>query len=167
MDVKTMDQGLLTRHPSLTPEQFSSHWYNKHAPLVVPMFLYLGVQHYEQIHGPFTVQESTSSSQFPIPDTQTFDGVVALPPAPLSGTLPAGTPAWVQAYYDEVVKVDEKRFLVSEALEHIVRVPPGSVKGIKKVVIEGGEVKIDVPEGVWEVWRGFEGRGKEEGKEGK
>ena len=44
-----MDQGLLIRNPSLTREEFSHHWYNKHAPLVIPMFLYLGVQHYQQV----------------------------------------------------------------------------------------------------------------------
>jgi EthD domain len=49
MDIKLMDQGLLKRKPSLTAEQFSTHWFTKHAPLVVPFFLALGVTHYEQV----------------------------------------------------------------------------------------------------------------------
>ncbi|CZT11773.1 uncharacterized protein RCO7_08654 [Rhynchosporium graminicola] len=153
-----MDQGLLIRNPGLTPEEFSKHWYTVHAPLVVPMFLYLGVRNYEQIHAPFDLPSSSSTL-----NTSTFDGVVALPPPPLSGILPEGIPRWVQAYYDEVVKVDEKRFLVSEALKHIVRVTPGSVGGDVRVVIGEGKVLVDVPERVWQVWRGYEEQsGKEE-----
>lgn len=71
-------------------------------------------------------------------------------------------PKWVQAYYDEVVKVDERRFLVSEALEHIVRMPPRTVQGTVRVVIQEGKALVEVPEGVWAVWREYEGRGREE-----
>ncbi len=80
---------------------------------------------------------------------------------------PPPMPAWKQAYYDEVIKVDERRFLVSEALEHIYRVGPGSVEGERKVVIDEGKPVIEVPEGVWEVWREYEKRGEKEGKEKK
>ena len=31
---------------------------------------------------------------------------------------------WKQRYYDEIIKVDERRFLIGEALETITRVPP-------------------------------------------
>jgi len=71
-------------------------------------------------------------------------------------------PSWVQAYYNEVVKVDERRFLISEALDHIVRVPPKTVVGTVKVVIKEGKVLVDVSEEVWGVWRGYEERGREE-----
>jgi hypothetical protein len=48
MDIKSMDQGLLKRNPSLTAEEFSTHWFTKHALLIVPFFLDLGATHYEQ-----------------------------------------------------------------------------------------------------------------------
>lgn len=70
-------------------------------------------------------------------------------------------PKWVQAYYDEVIKVDERKFLVSEALEHVVRVPPKTVVGTVRVVISEGRVLVDVGEEVWRVWRGYEERGRE------
>ncbi len=75
---------------------------------------------------------------------------------------PPPMPKWKQAYYDEVIKVDERRFLVSEALEHIFRVGPGSVEGVRNVVIRDGVALVEVPEGVWEVWREYERRGREE-----
>ena len=34
-------------------------------------------------------------------------------------------PRWKQAYYDEIIKVDERRFLEGEALDVLVRVAPG------------------------------------------
>ncbi|KAK0103124.1 hypothetical protein ONS95_000701 [Cadophora gregata] len=162
MDINTMDQGLLIRNPSLTREEFSHHWYHKHAPLVIPMFLHLGVQHYQQIHPPFTLAvspSSTSNTLIPL----SFDGVAGLPP---QSTLdaPSNLPKWVQAYYDEVIKTDERRFLVSEALEHIIRVPPKTVEGEVRVVIKEGKALIDVPEEVWRVWREYEERGRNEGE---
>lgn len=71
-------------------------------------------------------------------------------------------PEWVQAYYDEVVKKDERRFLVSEALEHIVRVGPRTVSGEVRVVIQEGRALVEVSEEVWGVWRGYEERGRKE-----
>lgn len=67
---------------------------------------------------------------------------------------------WVQAYYDEVIKVDERRFLVSEALDHIVRMPPRTVKGVVKVVIQEGKSLVKVDEEIWRVWREYEARGR-------
>ena len=51
-----------------------------------------------------------------------YSGAVAFPPQSALDSM--SLPAWKQAYYDEVIKVDEERFLVSQALEHIVRVAP-------------------------------------------
>lgn len=63
--------------------------------------------------------------------------------------------------------MDERRFLVSPALEHLVRVENGEgkegrIEGRVEVVIGEGRCKVDVPESVMEVWRGFEERGKKE-----
>jgi hypothetical protein len=78
---------------------------------------------------------------------------------------PAPMPKWKQAYYDEIVKADERRFLISEALDHIFRVDPGTVVGDKRIVIQDGKILIDVPEEVWSVWRSYEKRGENEGKD--
>jgi len=75
---------------------------------------------------------------------------------------PPPIPKWKEDYYKEVILPDERRFLVSEALEHIYRVGPGSVKGERKVVIGEGKCLIDVGEEVWKVWREYEERGKKE-----
>ena len=75
--------------------------------------------------------------------------------------FPGPMAAWKVAYYQEVILIDERRFLVSEALQHIHRVPPQTVKGERKAVIEEGNVLIDVPDSVWKVWREYEARGKE------
>jgi beta-galactosidase beta subunit len=64
----------------------------------------------------------------------------------------------MQDYYQEVVLVDERRFLISEALDHLHKLPPNTVVGEKKVVIQDGEVLIDVPERVWILWREYETR---------
>lgn len=61
-----------------------------------------------------------------------------------------------------MVKVDERRFLVSEALDHIKRVAPRTVKGEVRVVIQEGKPLVEVPEEIWSVWKEYEARGKEE-----
>ncbi|TVY71510.1 hypothetical protein LSUE1_G005785 [Lachnellula suecica] len=78
-------------------------------------------------------------------------------------TNSAEGPKWVMDYYREVVLVDERRFLVSNATEHLKMVEVGSVVGEKRVVIEDGKCKIEVPESVWEVWREYEKRGEDRG----
>ncbi|KAH7330470.1 hypothetical protein BKA65DRAFT_404485 [Rhexocercosporidium sp. MPI-PUGE-AT-0058] len=180
----------------MTREEFSSHWYNKHAPLVIPMFLHLGVQHYQQVPSPYSLPAplcpppplhplplhltklkhrlSAHPPQIHGPFTTTspdlnlhsFDGVAGLPSQEILAASSSAMPKWVQAYYDEVVKVDERRFLVSEALDHIVRVPPRTVEGVVRVVIQEGKALVEVPEGVWRVWREYEVRGREEEEEG-
>jgi hypothetical protein len=70
-----------------------------------------------------------------------------------------GMPKWKFDYYQEVVLADERRFLCSEAMEHILRVPPKSVQGERKVVIENGKCLIEVEDEVWRVWREYEKRG--------
>ena len=139
-----INQGLLKRNPSLTPQEFSESWYSRHAQLVVPFFLHSGVNHYEQvclplppphdkshthpqIHGPLHPISSTASASL-LALITSYDGAAGMPAQEILD-MPSQLPAWKQAYYDEVIKVDERRFLVSEALDHIHRVPPQSVKG--------------------------------------
>ena len=82
-----------------------------------------------------------------------------MPPQPMLDNPPP-MPKWKQAYYDEIIKVDERRFLISEALDHIYRVDPGTVKGDRKVVIEEGKSLVEVSEEIWKVWREYEARGE-------
>jgi len=58
--------------------------------------------------------------------------------------------------------VDERHFLVSEAIQHILRVSGGGVTGKKKVVIEDGQIAegVDVSDEIWKVWREYEKRGE-------
>lgn len=71
-------------------------------------------------------------------------------------------PQWKRDYYREVILADERRFLVSEALEHIKRVGPETVSGDEKVVIRDGKSVVDVPDTIWEVWRTYEARGQKQ-----
>ncbi|KFX88100.1 hypothetical protein O988_09154 [Pseudogymnoascus sp. VKM F-3808] len=154
MDINKMDQALLKRNPSLTPAEFSHHWYHVHAPLVVPFFLHSGIQHYEQMHSPLSTDD-------PNLDVSAWDGVAGLPPQEVLDA-PSQMPKWKEDYYCDVILPDEKRFLVSAALEHIFRVGPGTVKGERKVVIKEGKAVIEVGEEVWRVWREYERRGEKE-----
>lgn len=73
--------------------------------------------------------------------------------------MPTPMPKWKDDYYKEIILSDERRFLVSEALEHILRVDPGTVTGEKKVIIENGKCLVEVKEEIWKVWREYEIRG--------
>ena len=72
-------------------------------------------------------------------------------------------PKWKEDYYREVILPDEKRFLVSAALEHIFQVGPGTMRGDRRVVIQEGKAVVEVGEEVWRVWREYERRGETEG----
>ncbi|KAG9228175.1 hypothetical protein BJ875DRAFT_490138 [Amylocarpus encephaloides] len=150
-------QGLLIRNPKLTPEEFSKHWYNRHALVIVPFFLYCGVKNYVQIHAPVkTTQDDL--------DLASYDGAAETELTPLllaAITDPSSLPTWVVDYYKEVILADEREFLVSEAMKHIKQVEEGTVTGERKAIIEDGKVVIEVPEGVWETWRGYETKGGE------
>jgi len=76
-----------------------------------------------------------------------------------AATDPSKVPKYIMEYYAEVVVQDEKKMLVSSARDHLLRVEPGTVRGDRRVVIEGGKSLVEVPESVWEVWREYEKRG--------
>jgi hypothetical protein len=114
------------------------------------------------MHSPLTTLSPTLSALL-----STYDGVAGMPSQSDLDAFPPPTLAkWKLDYYQQVILVDERRFLVSEAMEHIHRVPPMTVEGTRKVVIREGKCLIDVPETVWEVWRLYEEWGKAEEKRG-
>ena len=111
-----------------------------------------------KIHGPLSTRD-------PDLNVSEWDGAAGMPPQDILDNPPA-MPKWKKDYYEEVILLDERRFLFSEALAHIKRVDPKTVTGDKRVVIEDGKSLVHVPESVWEVWRGYEKRGEvKEGKE--
>jgi hypothetical protein len=150
-----INQGLLKRNPSLTPQEFSESWYSRHAQLVVPFFLHSGVTYYAQVHGPLT----TSSSDL---DLTPFSGAAEMRSEDVLKIFAPDTPMprWKKEYYEEVILRDEKRLLVSLATEHLVQVGEGTVSGERRMIIQDGKSVIQVEEGVWEVWRGYEERRK-------
>ncbi|CAG8950165.1 hypothetical protein HYFRA_00008402 [Hymenoscyphus fraxineus] len=139
-------QGLLKRKPGTTQKEFSDHWYNKHAQLIVPLFLYCKVENYIQIHAPLTTSTSdpslTLSDWSGAAETQVTPLLLTLLTAPESDSIPR----WVVRYYQEVVLVDERRFLDGEAMTHVRMVEGGTVMGERKAVIEGGKVVVGVGE---------------------
>jgi hypothetical protein len=54
--------------------------------------------------------------------------------------------------------VDEKKFLDREAKEWFQKVDPETAEGNRRVIIEGGESLIEIPEKVMGVWREYEKR---------
>lgn len=101
------------------------------------------------------------STDDPNLDISAWDGVAGMPPQEVLDA-PSQLPKWKQDYYREVILVDEKRFLVSAALEHIFRVKPGTVKGERRVVVREEKALVEVGEEVWRVWREYERRGERE-----
>lgn len=147
-------QALLKRNPSMTPDEFTTAWL-RHGALVLPYFLSYGFQYYAQIHWPLT--PPVSNTALTSEELANWDGaaesIQAKPPIVLS----AEEEAWRSAYYHDVILPDERRFLVSPALDHL-KIAEG-VEGRKTVVIEGGKGMIDVPEEIMAVWMDYEKRG--------
>jgi hypothetical protein len=51
--------------------------------------------------------------------------------------------AFTDPYYLNVILPDERRFLISEAKQHMKVVPLGSIAGDRKVIIDGGKSVIE------------------------
>ncbi|EPE30925.1 hypothetical protein GLAREA_03892 [Glarea lozoyensis ATCC 20868] len=158
-------QALLKRNPKFTAEQFSDAWL-EHARLVVPLFLWCGVEVYVQTHAPLTLanpaQDLNISDYDGAATTHLTPSLLAL----VTKNEQVGIPGWVRRYYEEVVLVDERRVLVGEAMGHVRMVDEGEggevVKGGKRiVVIEKGELAEGF-EGGGDVWKRYEREGKGE-----
>ncbi|TVY53830.1 hypothetical protein LSUE1_G009495 [Lachnellula suecica] len=140
-------QSLLKRSPNMTLEEFKEQWLRGHAPKAVPLFLHFGVEYYVQIHAPLT----TTTPDLDL-TPYSVAGEATAPSALVTAmTTGAGTPQWVLDYYREVVLVDERRCLLTDSMKHMLPVPPGTVNGVKEVIIREGICEIEVPEAVWEV----------------
>ena len=75
-------------------------------------------------------------------------------------------PAMQDPYYLHIILPDERRFLLSNALEHICSLPVGSIVGERKVIIEDGKVAEGVDKEALErnmaVWREWEAKNKKD-----
>jgi hypothetical protein len=78
------------------------------------------------MHGPL-ITTSPSLSDL----VSSYDGVAGMPSPSDLDAFPPPMATWKLDYYREVILVDERRFLISEALKHIYRVPPMTVDGVK------------------------------------
>lgn len=111
----------------------------------------MGVVYYAQIHGPLTISTTTNINNLPqdliLAD---YDGAAELSWGPNRKEDSAKS----RDYYRKVILADEKRFLVSLALEHLVRVDARTVVGDKRVLIENGKacVELDEDAKIWDEW---------------
>ncbi|TAQ91475.1 hypothetical protein B7494_g129, partial [Chlorociboria aeruginascens] len=144
----SIGQALLIRNPKMTREEFSDHWFQKHARLAVPYFLSAGTSYYAQVHNPKLIDASSSTL-----DISAYDGAAEVV-FDATKTDPKAE-AQRARYYKEVILPDERRFLVSEALEHVLRVDENTVEGDKRVVIQDGKCVLEIGEDIWKVWEGF------------
>lgn len=162
------DQALLKRHPSLSPSAFKEYYIHHHGPLALPYFLDCGVTYYAQIHN---IRWASPEAEQAHPHIRLSDWDAAAECVfGAMGPPRAGNDSPVAERYDErFVLPDERRFLVSEAKEHLRVVEAGSFVGERVEFVVGGEVVVGEGEmeGVWERWREVEREVREEGEGGK
>ncbi|KAK5196697.1 hypothetical protein LTR99_005489 [Exophiala xenobiotica] len=140
-------QALLRRNATYTREQFSAHWL-KHAAKVTPWALENGITYYAQIHNPRLAPGVMVPSAL---NVSGWDGAAEM-------IFERGpdfkSTAKSDDYYQKVILPDERAFLMSEALQHLRWMDPGTVVGDKVVIIEDGKAMIDCEEtmGIWKDW---------------
>lgn len=64
--------------------------------------------------------------------------------------------AFTDPYYINVILPDERRFLVSEAKEHLLSVASGTIEGDRRIIIENGKALIGCANemAIWQEWEG-------------
>ncbi|RDI85895.1 hypothetical protein Vi05172_g4149 [Venturia inaequalis] len=135
-NTNAIPQALLRRKPFTTKEQFSTYWFEKHAAIVLPYFLANGVDYYAQIHDPILTTKISAEDL----NVSEWDGAAELK---FKDPKPEG-PEGANRYFQDIVLADERKFLVSEALEHYKMVDGGTVTGDRKVIIEDGKVVYEL-----------------------
>ncbi|KAG8989245.1 hypothetical protein FRB93_003685 [Tulasnella sp. JGI-2019a] len=154
--------GFLTRLSSLTHAEFSTHWLQKHAPIVIPWCLKYNIVAYTQTHIHPEIQAGVAD-KMKIPVLQ-YDGLAQMT---LGGSVEEFLEAFAHPYYLEVVAKDEKRFLDQgsqtsrESGSEVAKGATGkgwengatAVVGRPVDIILDGKAMIEVSEAVWEEWR--------------
>ena len=146
--------GLLKRHPSITREQFSDYWLNKHAPAAIPWALANGCVNYVEIHNLRPTKTTPADL-----DISGWDGAAELvfqPPPDFQESAKS------KDFFRKVVVTDEKKFLVDEARKHARFVDAGTVEGERVVLVENGKLVVgedgrpvvDITEAMkaWDEW---------------
>jgi hypothetical protein len=161
-DSPGIPQALIKRNPSMTKEQFSTHWFENHASIVIPYFLSVGVEYYAQIHNPVLLPDASTSPENQDLDISDWDGAAELKFADVKPERPHAEVEASTKYWKEVIVEDEKRFLVSPALDHVRRIAANTVDGERRVIIEDGKVVPGLNfDANLEVWNGFVSGGRE------
>lgn len=167
----TYSGGPLIRHPSFSHAEFSTHWLQNHAPIVIPYFLAGGsVLDYTQIHLPELHDRVGSDQSKEI--LKPFDGVALL--TRKKDAVSKMDPKLSQEYYQRVILVDERKFLhessgsspVKREGAEGVEVPKLGplewrdlaleVGGTEHLLVKDGVCDGDIKDGAWEEWKKWE-----------
>jgi hypothetical protein len=126
------------RRPDLTPEQFYTHWYTVHGPLVIPWALKYGVLEYTQFHTPSQLRALVTAglaSEFS--GSLDFDGAADW----YTNSYERYLAAFNDEYYRTVIEPDEWNFVdkgdLKEGRREVVRAC--STMGVNRTLIKSGK----------------------------
>ncbi|KAG9201250.1 hypothetical protein G6514_005981 [Epicoccum nigrum] len=114
------------RNPSLSEEEFHTHWTEKHGPLVSSWLQKHGIIRYTQYHPPASHGDYITQN-FSIP-TLTYDGVADF----YAKSLEDFKEAYEDPYYEDVVKKDEEYLFDVKNMRIMV--------GTETRIIEGSKI---------------------------
>ncbi|OQN97978.1 hypothetical protein B0A48_16283 [Cryoendolithus antarcticus] len=141
-------QGLLKRRAGMSHEAFRQYYVEHHGPVALPWCFAMGVKYYAQIHKPLrwandAVREKYSQTI----NLEQWDAVAEMlfpVDFDFGKWLTAGSVG--KQYFHDVILPDERRFLLSNAMEHLQGVEAGSVVGDRVVLIENGKAAVEYGE---------------------
>ncbi|TKA56347.1 hypothetical protein B0A55_13030 [Friedmanniomyces simplex] len=143
-----LTQNLLKRRAGSTIEEFRKHYIERHGKLAIPWFLANGVTYYAQTHRPLHWATDAARQKYESAIyLSDWDAVGEVAFAPGYGSF-----SNAQAYYQEVILPDERRFLLDEAFKHMKVVDAESVAGEVVEFIVDGKAVVE-----YEEWRGVFG----------
>ncbi|KAK5135782.1 hypothetical protein LTR08_004608 [Meristemomyces frigidus] len=137
------DHVLLKRRAATTTEAFRKHYTERHSRLVMPWCLANGVTYYAQLHGPLAWASPASPKSTSDIEIGDWDAVAEM-------VFPNGKIGGVgMAYYENIILLDERVFLLRNALDHMKVVEPRSVTGERVEFIIDSKAVV----GGWEEWQ--------------
>nr|OQO22913.1 hypothetical protein B0A51_11087 [Rachicladosporium sp. CCFEE 5018] len=138
-------QGLLKRRAGMSHEAFKQYYVDHHGPVALPWCFAMGVKYYAQIHKPLrwandAVREKYSQTI----DLEQWDAVAEmLFPIDFDFGEWFASSTVGKRYFQDVILPDERRFLLSNAMEHLQGVDAGSVVGDRIVLIADGKAAVE------------------------
>ncbi|KAK6442081.1 hypothetical protein LTR95_001700 [Oleoguttula sp. CCFEE 5521] len=159
-------QGLLKRRTGMTHESFRQYYVEHHGPVALPWCFAMGVTYYAQvshhlssflrlqvltqgkIHRPLRWASDTAREKYSqTVDLEQWDAVAEMLfpfDFDFGNWLAAGTVG--KQYFQDVILPDERRFLLSNAMEHLQGVDAGSVVGDRIVLMQNGKATVEYEE---------------------